>query len=243
MRTLRDAASVIAISKEEQEYINTIAPRKSLSLIYSGMDLKQFEKTPPYGAFREAFGIDGTLILYFGRLNLSKGIQHLIPAFARLHKDLSDSTLVIAGAGDGCRGFLENAVEKQGIKDSVIFTGFIPEEQKLSVLTDADLFVHPVKFMGGVGIAPLEAILCGTPVVVTPECGEIIKEAHCGYFVSYGDIEDLHQKMKRAISNVDENERMIRRGKEYISTHLDWQNVARKVERVYANSLNNQPIV
>src|SRR5665647_1853827 len=67
-RTLRDATSVIAISKEEQEYINTIAPRKSLSLIYSGMDLEQFENTPRYGAFREAIGIDGTLILYLGCL-------------------------------------------------------------------------------------------------------------------------------------------------------------------------------
>jgi glycosyltransferase involved in cell wall biosynthesis len=233
MRTLRDANSVIAISKEEQAYINSIAPRKSLSLIYSGMDLEQFEKTPRYGAFREAIGIEGTLILYLGRLNLSKGIHHLIPAFARLHKDLSDSTLVIAGAGDGCRRVLEKIVERQNIKDSVIFTGAVSEEQKLSVLTDADLFVHPVKFMGGVGIAPLEAILCGTPVVVTPECGEIIEEARCGYFVSYGDIEDLYQKMKYAISNVDENARMIKRGKEYISTHLDWQNIARKVERVY----------
>jgi glycosyltransferase involved in cell wall biosynthesis len=234
MRTLRNATSVIAISKEEQEYISAIAPRESLSLIYSGMDLEQFEKTPCYGAFREAFGIDGTLILYFGRLNLSKGIQHLIPAFARLHRDLSDSTLVIAGADDGYRRVLENAVEEQNIKDSVIFTGFVPEEQKLSILTDADLFVHPVKFMGGVGIAPLEAILCGTPVVVTPECGEIIQKARCGYIVRYGDIDDLHQKIKCAISNADETKRMIKRGKEYISTHLDWKNVARKVERVYA---------
>lgn len=237
MRTLRDARSVVAISKEEQAYINAIALRESLSLIYSGMDLERFENTPRYGAFREAIGIDGTLILYFGRLNLSKGIHHLIPAFARLHKDLSDSTLVIAGPDDGCRSALENAVKKQDIKDSVVFTGGIPEEQKLSLLTDADLFVHPVKFMGGVGIAPLEAILCGTPVVVTPECGEIIKEARCGYFVSYGDIEDLYQKMKCAISNVDENARMIKRGKEYISTNLDWPNVARKVEHVYAKCI------
>jgi glycosyltransferase involved in cell wall biosynthesis len=71
-------------------------------------------------------------------------------------------------------------------------------------------------------------------VVVTPECGEIIQKARCGYIVRYGDIDDLHQKIKCAISNADETKRMIKRGKEYISTHLDWKNVARKVERVYA---------
>ncbi len=235
MRTLRDAASVIAISKGEKDYINSIAPHKSPFLIYSGMDLKQFKNLPPYGAFRDRLGTDGTLILYFGRLNVSKGIQYLVAAFARLHRDLSDTTLVIAGHDDGYRRALENIVEKQKLKDSVIFTGFVHEEQKLSVLTDADLFVHPVKFMGGVGIAPLEAIMCDTPVIVTPECGEVIEKARCGYFVSYGDVEDLHQKMAYAISNVEENTAMIRRGKDYIKTHLGWDNVARQVERVYVD--------
>ena len=76
MQTLRDATAVIAISKEEQEYINAIAPRESLSLIYSGMDLEQFEKTPRYGAFRDQHDIEG-----IRPFQESKG--YLVAAFAR----------------------------------------------------------------------------------------------------------------------------------------------------------------
>lgn len=46
--------------------------------------------------------------------------------------------------------------------------------------------MHTVQYMGGVGLTPLEAILCGTSVIVTEECREVVKKANCGYLVKHG---------------------------------------------------------
>jgi len=52
---------------------------------------------------------------------------------------------------------------------------------------------------------PFEALLCGTPVIVTDDCGcgEIIKEAGCGYLVRYGDVTGLGEALGFALETPD----------------------------------------
>jgi len=235
---LRGATKVIAISKEERATDRGMGVEEDrLSLIYTGMDVEAFKHLPPRGTFRARHGVDGKMMLYLGRLNKSKGLHQLLVALSRLVKSLDGVTLVIAGPDEGCRAQLEDLVRELNIGDRVKFTGFVEEADKMAAYVDADLFVHPVKYMGGVGIAPLEAILCGTPVVVSEECAEIIKEANAGCVVKYGDIGHLVSALKYVLQERAEAQKMTERGTQFILNNLTWDKVVDRVEAVYDGCL------
>jgi glycosyltransferase involved in cell wall biosynthesis len=237
---IRDATKLIAVSNEEGEhYKQTGANDEKIFVVNNGMDIESCKNLPEYGRFRKKYGINGTMILYLGRIHKSKGIDFVITGFSNLINEISDVIFVIAGSDDGYKAELEKLIEKLNLSDKVKFTGFVDEKDKISTYVDADLFVHTVRYMGGVGLTPLEAILCNTPVIVTEECGEVIKEANCGYLVEYGDVNDLKEKMKRVIENPEEGKEMVERGKKYIGENLTWDKVVRRVEVVYEDCIHH----
>jgi glycosyltransferase involved in cell wall biosynthesis len=87
--------------------------------------------------------------------------------------------------------------------------------------------------MGGVGIAPLEAVLCGTPVIVTEGCGEIVREADCGYLVEYDNVGQLTKMMEHVLENPAEARKKAQTGIQYITQNLSWERITEQVERTY----------
>lgn len=232
-KLLRHASKLIAVSKEEAEHFKQMGvDDKKISIVYNGMDIKSFENLPRYGGFKEKHNINGKLILYLGRINKTKGLDFVINAFSETVKKI-DATLVITGPDDGYKAELEKLIANLNLNSKVKFTGYINEQDKISAYVDANLFVHTVLYMGGVGITPLEAILCNIPVIVTDECGELVKEANCGYLVKYGDRAGLKEKMKWVIENPEEGKEMVERGKKYIYENLTWDKTAEKIENLY----------
>ncbi|RJS76368.1 glycosyltransferase [Methanophagales archaeon] len=238
-RILRDASKLIAVSKEEAEYARLMGVGgEKISVIYNGMDIESFKNLPEYGRFKEKYGIGGKMILYLGRIHKSKGIDIVINAYSQLIKEINeDIAFVIAGSDDGYKAELEKLIKKLNLRDKIKFTGFVDEGDKISAYVDADLFVHTVQYMGGVGLTPLEAILCGTPIIVTEECGEVVKEANCGYLVKYGDVHDLKEKMKLLLQRPELGQQMVERGKKYILKNLAWDKVLERVLEVYLEAM------
>ena len=233
-KMFRDASKIIAVSKEEAEYdLQMGAVPRNVVTIYNGMDIELFTELPRYGEFKQKYNINGAMVLYLGRINKSKGIDFLIRAVSELRETRKEITLTIVGPDDGYKAELDRIIEEHNLSNQVQFIGYVNEEDKLSAYVDADLFVHTVRYMGGVGITPLEAILCSTPVIVTPETGEIIRESNGGLLVEYGDIEDLRTKILRLLDNPDEGLEMVKRGKEYIYENLTWDKVVEKYIQVY----------
>ncbi len=77
-------------------------------------------------------------------------------------------------------------------------------------------------------------------MIVTEECGETIREANCGYFVQYGDVDDLKAKVKRALENPEEGKEMVERGKKYIHQNLTWEIAVDKIEAIYHQALQGK---
>lgn len=240
-KLLRDADGLIAISEEEiNQYKETgIINEKLLFLIYNGINAEKFKNLPNYGQFKQKYYIEGKMILYLGRINKTKGVDFLVKTFSRLVREIDkEISLVIAGPDDGDKKKIEKMIESLNLGDKVKFTDYLNEKDKLSAYVDADLFVHTVRYMGGVGITPLEAILSNTPVIVTEECGEIIEKANAGYFVKYGDVEGLKDNILEAFGHPEDCKRMVESGKKYIVKNLSWDNVAKQMTRVYSNALD-----
>lgn len=111
------------------------------------------------------------IVLFLGRIHKKKGFDLLASAFEKVIDTRKDVYLVIAGPGEeGYPDKIKRLFEKCGIIKKVIFTGMLLGEEKLSAFYDSDIFVLP-SYGENFGIAVLEAMACGLPVVITSRVG------------------------------------------------------------------------
>lgn len=150
---------VVAVSERLGEKIRTEYERKP-EIVHNGFS------TPSSSGFspREKFDIEGEMIFFVGRHSEQKGIEYLIYGF---HKFLEDknATLVIGGEGYLTKS-LQQFVEMLDIKESVVFTGFIPKDRLGDYYREADVFVSP-SISEPFGLTITEALESNTPVVAT----------------------------------------------------------------------------
>ena len=231
-RIMRNASCVIAVSCSE-EYYDRQMGAGDVEVIYNGMNLEDYSVLPEHGAFKKSSGINSPYILYLGRMDKLKGIDHLIKAFSGFNESYPDYKLVVAGKVSDYKVVLDEIIRENHLEDKVVFTGFINEEDKVSIYRDADVFVNPVKYMGGVSLTVFESLLAHTPVVVTPESGELVEKIGAGRIVDYGDVESIKDAIIDCVEDEARNCEEIRNAEEYIRTNLSWQAVTERVLKIY----------
>ncbi|MEF3364951.1 glycosyltransferase [Methylocystis sp. 9N] len=137
---------------------------RRIDIIPNGVDMPPFEKARSSEASRRA---EPPRVLSLGRLNWKKGLDRLILAIARVPQ----AELVIAGNDEeNYRVRLEACARDAGVAERVTFHGPVHGDAKWKLIRSCDLFVMP-SYSENFGIAALEAMACGRPVVVTPEVG------------------------------------------------------------------------
>ena len=233
---LRDAKKVIAVSEiEADQYEKMGMYQFKIEIIPNGLDIPSFRDLPISGTFKSKHGIlDKIYILYLGRIHKIKGIDLLVNVFYNLQKEFDHIILVIAGPDDGYLSDLVELSTQLGINDKILFTGPLYENEKREAYLDADILVYPTVYEI-FGLVPFEAIMCGTPVIVTNDvgCGKLITTADCGYTFENGNLEDLSEKIKYVLSNKEEVESKIKKGRIFISRNLNWEYNIRKFEQIY----------
>jgi glycosyltransferase involved in cell wall biosynthesis len=241
-QVLFDAKKLIAETQlGYREYINLGAASEKIVVIPPGFDTEELANLPSKGAFRSKFKIiQPHMILYLGRIHQIKGLDFLIEAFGRLAQLRDDVVLVIAGPDDGFQANLQNMIVQQGLKDKVIFAGFLSLEDKKAALVDASVFFQPSRYEQGVAWTTLEAILCGLPLVATGGTGaaEDIEKMAAGYIVEFGNAQDAAATMNRIIHEPTEALARNANGKEYIRQNLSLQKRVKDFEALYAECMN-----
>jgi glycosyltransferase involved in cell wall biosynthesis len=163
-------------------------PRKSVTVIYPGIDTAAYTPNPAERAPAPVFS-------YLGRLKKYKGVHLVIRAFAAMA--VPTATLEIAGAGD-YRPELEALAKSLDLGARVRFLGRISEAEKLQLLRRSWglVFASPKE---GWGITNLEAAACATPVVASnsPGIRESVRDGKTGFLVTHGDIEAMALAMRR----------------------------------------------
>jgi len=237
-RVLDAVTRWIAVSRAEVTQFRTAGiEAEGIDLVHNGLDLAEFEDLPERGAFRSARGLgDRPLVLYLGKLTPRKGVDHLVEAVARLRNQ--DAVLVVAGNDMGVRGPLERRVEALGLQSRVKFLGLVTGPERLGALADADVLVYP-STREIFGLVPFEGLLCGTPAVVTDDCGcgELVSDARAGELVRYGDPTALARALDGLLSDPRRRAAMVARGRRFIEKHFAWDRIALQTERVYDRAL------
>ena len=139
-------------------------------------------------------------ILYLGTLEPRKNVDVLIDAFLAIRDKFPDVKLVICG-GNGWQ--YENTASKLAsgeIADSVIRTGFVPEDDKRLLYLCAEMLVFPSLYEG-FGLPILEAMACGTPVICSNSSSmpEVLGDA--GILCDPSDTKAFADAMSRILSD------------------------------------------
>jgi glycosyltransferase involved in cell wall biosynthesis len=134
-------------------------------------------------------------IVYVGRVDTTKGIPHLFEAFSQL--SVRDATLTVVGGWStrSMRTYVETRLDED---DRIRVAPGDP----LPALHAVDVLVHP-SYEDGFGYAPMEALACGVPVVVTADTGmkEYVDEEINGYVVPTGSTPRLVDALERVYQN------------------------------------------
>jgi glycosyltransferase involved in cell wall biosynthesis len=129
-------------------------------------------------------------IVYVGALTATKGVHVLLQAFEQLPARSAELTLVGGWASRGMRTFIAKRLRSdQRIRVAV--------GDPLPHLQQADVYVHP-SFHDGFGFAPMEALACGVPVVVTQDTGmrEHVREGVNGFVIPTGNVDALVERLE-----------------------------------------------
>lgn len=242
---LKYSSGLIALNDMEvEQYVQMGIPKSKITFIPNGINLSEYQNLPEKGIFRKKYGIkkNEMLILYLGRLNRIKGIPLLINAFVEILNEICNAKLVIAGPNDGITEELKDMTNSLGVSDRVIFTGPIYGNGKLEVYIDADVYVLP-SIYEIFGITLLESLACGTPVIVTDQCGVsgLIKEKNVGIVVKY-DKDQLKQAIIKILTNTNLQIKLGENGKYLIKNDFDMDEISKKTEGIYKHTikLNNR---
>jgi len=200
--------------------------------------LEKFKALPSPGSFKRKYNIDSPYFLYLGRIDKLKGINHVIESFAQLPQQYDNHKLVIIGKINEYKKQLDKIILENNLEDRVIFTGFIDESDKTMAYQDAEVFINPVKYMGGVSITVFESILSNTPVIVTKESGELIEEIDGGIIVDYGNCSQICDAVIKLTQNKEYANKKVENAKEYINKNLSWDTVCDKIIQIYNKSID-----
>ncbi len=237
-RILSDASKLIAVSEMEAEHYRASGvAEEQITVVPNAIDLSLFSALPEKGVFKRKHGMaDKRMVLFLGRIAPVKGIDLLIRAFALLLKEVGDVSLVIAGPDDGDLSSLKNLTRELKVEGRVLFPGALHGRAKLEAYVDAEVYVLPSVY-DIFGITVLEALACGTPVIVTDRCGIAgdIKD-RAGIVVSREE-RALKEAMSDLLADGAMRRMFITQGRQMVREKFTWERVAEKIEEIYNDIL------
>ncbi|MBE9007083.1 glycosyltransferase family 4 protein [Fortiea sp. LEGE XX443] len=209
-------------------------PWEKINIIPGGVNIHRFQPNLSQQEARQQLGWpDNRQILFTSRRLVSRmGIDKLLQALAIIKPKINDVWLAIAG-----RGYMQDLLQQQakelGLEDRVKFLGFLPDEQLPIAYQAADLTVMPSQSFEGFGLAIVESLACGTPVLCTPVGGmpEILTQFSPDLITTSTEASAIAEKLE----NILLGELLIpsrQACRQYAVTHYDWSLIAQKVRHV-----------
>ncbi len=136
------------------------------------------------------------IILFLGRITLQKGPDYFLEAAAKVLRYEPQARFVMAGSGDLLPAMMQKAAAL-GLGSHVFFPGFVRGPELAALYRSADLFVMP-SVSEPFGIAPLEALRAGVPVLLSKQSGvsEVVPNA---LKVDFWDTDEMANQIVAAL--------------------------------------------
>ena len=231
------ADAIIVSAPYERELLarHFDVPPERVRVVPCGVDTTLFR---PMGRARARalLGLDGLPVaLFVGRLDPVKGADILLEAVAGM--EAPENTQVLVVGGDAERepeaARLHGLSQQLGLGDRARFEGTIPHDLLPLYYSAADVLVMP-SYAESFGLAALEAMACGTPVVATRVGGlaSLVKDGGSGYLVPWHCPEPFTQRLEVLLSHPGLRDSMGETARRQAQEH-SWSTVAHRVAGVY----------
>lgn len=229
--------AVVAISSAVRDVLVDcgVDPAK-IRLIPSGTDFERFENARPDPGVRSRLGIEAStpIVCVAATLARLKGVGYLIEAAALLAAQGTPIHLVIAGDGE-LRSELEQLAREIDVAAS--FIGFCDDMP--SLLASVDVFAMP-SLNEGLGVAVLEAMAAGKPVVASAVGGlkESVVDGVTGFLVPPADPSSLAEAIGKLINDPSLAAKFGSAGRARARADFSLENMARRNEELYSELLS-----
>ncbi len=208
-------------------------PAERIEVVYPGVD-EDFHPLPPEEVerFRLSAGLPEEFVLYVGTLEPRKNVVTLVQAYGLLYSGgLIRCPLVVGGGRGWMFDDIFAEVERNDLLDQVIFAGYIDPENLPRWYAAATVFVYPSLYEG-FGLPALEAMACGTPVIVSNASSlpEVVGDA--GIQVDPRRADELADALAEVLQSNAKREQMRAAGLARASS-FTWDRAAGQITRVY----------
>jgi glycosyltransferase involved in cell wall biosynthesis len=238
--SVQRAGRVIAISASTKRDVVRVldVSEGKVDVVPCGVDegFRPVESPAQLDALRTKRHLPPKMILFVGTVEPRKNLTTLLRSYALLKRRFAPPPLVLAGPRGWGHEETISLVEELGLKNEVIFPGYIPREELPLWYNAATLFVYPSLYEG-FGLPPLEAMACGTPVIAsnTSALPEVVSDA--GLLVEPTDAEEMAEAMHLLLSDGDLRDTLRRKGLQRAES-FSWQRAAVETARVYDRALS-----
>lgn len=211
---VNQADLVYVVSSQIAAGLEGIVSPEKVRVTSTGVDLSMF---------RVQNGSRKKRLLTVGTMKWKKGYRYLLEALPRIFAEHPDYTLAIVGDGEE-RERIVAQIEMLDLHDKVELLGRVPQREVVNLLNESRLFVL-ASLVEGLPKAMLEALACGTPVVVTDACNgtEIIQGA--GIEVPARDSHALADAVNQLLSDDELWQRYAANARARVLAY-DWKSIA-----------------
>ncbi len=229
---LNETEAIIAVSEYTKRDLveNFGADASKITVIYEAADARFYPD--PSERVGAQFGVS-RFVLYAGQLQPRKNVITLITAFAAVHKQHPDVSLILVGRArdEEYKQKMQATIAQNRLQDAIVFAPGVDDATLRRLYSTAECFVYPSLFEG-FGLPPLEAMQCGAPVIVsnTTSLPEVVGDA--GIVVDPQSAEEIADAIKRVLgdANLQGHLRLAAIDRAHL---FSWDKAARETLAVY----------
>ena len=236
---MRGVDKLVVSTEEESDDITRLygVPEENVEVIPGGVNLELFGLSDKAKARGELGIEEDKVILSVGRAEPLKGLDILIGALHRMD-DLPNTRLVLVGGQPGRDRELvrlKSMAGALGISDNITFAGAVGQSELPKYMSAADVFAMP-SYHESFGLAALEAMACGIPVVAARVGGlkTIIRNGQTGYLIDWHCPEPFAQQLDVLLSNPYLRETMGREARAR-AEQMSWSRTVSALAKAYAD--------
>ncbi|MBC7130376.1 glycosyltransferase family 4 protein, partial [Candidatus Bathyarchaeota archaeon] len=209
--------------------------KDKIHVIYNGVDTERFNPKVDGNRVRKIYRLGETpVVLYLGRLAPYKGVHFLIKAIPHVLKELPEAKFVIGGAARYDAPNIWNLTQKLGVQQSIVFTGYVPNDAVPELYACCDVFCYP-SLWEGFGLTPAEAQASGKPVVAFNTCAlpEVVVHKHTGLLVEPCNVKALAESIVFLLKDPKLRRRMGAEARKRILKMFSWEKAAEETLKIY----------
>jgi glycosyltransferase involved in cell wall biosynthesis len=174
------------------------------------------------------------MVGYIGRLSKEKGVLNFVNAFPKIHSENPKIQFFIGGDG-ALRDQIKAGISSSGLNEMVTCAGWIPHNELPSYLNNLKLLVLP-SYTEGLPNIMLEAMACGTPVLVTSvgAIPDVIVDEETGFILNDNSSQKIEDSVIRAL-NHPHLEAIANNGKIFIDSEFSFQKAVDRYALILSN--------